>query len=346
MDIQEFKLEYEKIEKELSNPELFSNWAKSKELTTRKNYLEKIIDLNEKIEKIKDEMKKTEELIKTEKDKELVLLAESDLEKLNLQKQQGEKNFKKLTTSDLEEEIRNVIIEIRAATGGDEAALFAGDLFRMYSSYAVKMGWKTSILDSNKTDLNGFKEIVFEISGDGAYDELKFEGGVHRVQRMPATEKSGRIHTSTATVAVLAKPKKTNIIIKPDDLRIDTYRASGPGGQYVNKRDSAIRVTHKPTGTVVTSQGQRTQLANKEYALKLLEVRLYQKSIKEASSKIQEKRKEQIKTGERSEKIRTYNFPQDRITDHRVKKSWHGIEEVLSGGLGKIIKYLEEELKE
>lgn len=342
MDIQEFKLEYKKTVKELSNPELFSDWKKSKEITARKFFLEKVINLNEKIERIKDEMKKTQELIKTEKNKELLSFAELDLKKLKIQKKQEENNFRKLISGDSEEGIHNVIIEIRAGTGGDEAALFAGDLFRMYNSYAIKMGWKVSILDSNKTDLSGFKEIVFEVSGDGVYDELKFEGGVHRVQRMPTTEKSGRIHTSTATVAVLSKPKKINIIIKPDDLRIDTYRASGPGGQYVNKRDSAIRVTHLPTGTVVTSQGQRTQNANKEFALKLLKVRLYQKNIEKASLKIQEKRKEQIKTGERSEKIRTYNFPQDRITDHRVKKSWHGIEEILSGGLGKIIKYIEE----
>ncbi|MDP2820962.1 MAG: peptide chain release factor 1 [bacterium] len=346
MEIEEFRKEYEKIMKELSDPELFSDWSKSEEISKRKVFLEKIINSYEKIEKINKEIKENQDLLKNEKDAELMALAAADLKNLEELKEREEKKLKKILSGEEDdEEINTTIIEIRAGTGGEEAALFAGDLFGMYNSYASKKNWRVEIIDSSKTDLKGFKEIIFQISGGNSFDDLKFEGGVHRVQRIPTTEKSGRIHTSTATVAVLPKPKKTEIKIRPDDLRIDTYRASGPGGQYVNKRESAIRITHIPTGLVVTSQNQRTQLANRGNALKLLEIRLYQKNIEEASSQIQEKRKEQIKTAERSEKIRTYNFPQDRITDHRATKSWRGIEGILSGDLGKITDFLKSELK-
>jgi peptide chain release factor 1 len=346
MDIEEFKKEYQEIMKELSSPELFSDWSKSEEISKRKVFLEKIINSYEKIEKINGEIKENQDLLKNEKDAELIALAEADLKNLEEIKKQEEKKLKKILSGEEDDDgINTTIIEIRAGTGGEEAALFAGDLFRMYNSFASKKNWQVEIIDSSKTDLKGFKEIIFQVSGENSFDNLRFEGGVHRVQRIPTTEKSGRIHTSTATVAVLPKPQKTDIKIRPDELRIDTYRASGPGGQYVNKRESAIRITHIPTGLVVASQNQRTQLANRENAMKLLEIRLYQKNIEEASSQIQEKRKEQIKTAERSEKIRTYNFPQDRITDHRVQKSWHGIEGILSGDLGKITDFLKSELK-
>jgi peptide chain release factor 1 len=232
----------------------------------------------------------------------------------------------------------NVIIEIRAGAGGDEAALFAADLCRMYMRFAEKQGWKAKILDSNTSNLRGYKEIIFQINGEKAYDLLKQEGGVHRVQRIPETEKSGRIHTSTASVAVLPQVEQTQIEIRPSDLKIDTFRASGPGGQYVNKTESAIRITHIPTGLVVASQNERSQGANRENAMSILRSRIYAFKLERETQKLGQQRNAQIGTADRSEKIRTYNFPQDRITDHRIKKSWHNLEEILDGNLRPIIK--------
>ncbi|MDO8583124.1 MAG: PCRF domain-containing protein [bacterium] len=233
---------------------------------------------------------------------------------------------------------QSVIIEIRAGTGGDEAGLFARDLYRMYSRYAQTKDWSQRVLDSNISEIGGYKEIIFELTGLLAYKEMQYEGGVHRVQRIPKTEKSGRVHTSTATVAVLLKPKKTDININPADLQIDTYKASGPGGQYVNKTESAIRITHRPTGLVVTSQSERNQLQNRENALSVLAARLLQKQEEEDLSKLTSERREQIGWAKRAEKIRTYNYPQNRITDHRIGKSWHDLENIVNGNLEPIIK--------
>ncbi len=232
----------------------------------------------------------------------------------------------------------SVIIEIRAGTGGDEAGLFASDLFRMYSRYAQTQGWQQRILDSNASEIGGFKGIIFELKNSDVFSQLKHEGGVHRVQRIPKTEKGGRIHTSTATVAVLPKPKKAEIKINPTDLKIDQYKSSGPGGQNVNKRETAIRITHIPSGLVVTSQTQRNQLENKENALTILAAKLLEKESKEKEEQLSGNRKAQIGWAKRSEKIRTYNFPQNRVTDHRIKKSWHDIERIMDGKLKPIIK--------
>src|SRR3989344_1898118 len=233
---------------------------------------------------------------------------------------------------------QSAIVEIRAGTGGDEAGLFASDLYRMYSKYAQSRGWKQRFLDSNASTIGGYKEIIFEIAGDGAYDDLQNEGGVHRVQRIPKTEKQGRVHTSTITVAVLLKPKKTEISISPADLEISTYKASGPGGQYVNKTESAVRIVHKPSGLVVTCQSERNQLQNKETAMALLSARVLQKQEESDLSKLTEERREQIGWAKRSEKIRTYNYPQNRITDHRINKSWHSLETIVNGDLEPVIK--------
>ncbi len=241
-------------------------------------------------------------------------------------------------------EQNSTIIEIRAGAGGEEAALFAANLFKMYSKYAVFQEWKQKILDSHLTELGGIKQITFEIRGENTFSKMKYEGGVHRVQRIPKTEKSGRIHTSTATVAVLAAPKSTEIKIKSDEIKIDVYKSSGPGGQNVNKRMTAIRITHLPTGLVVTSQTERNQLQNKENALSILAARLLEKKEQEEQSKIGGKRKAQIGWAKRAEKIRTYNFPQDRVTDHRIKKSWHNIEEIMEGKLDKMISTLEKNI--
>jgi len=294
--------------------------------------------IKQKLAEVERQIQENEQLIKTEQDLDLIRLAEEEISELKKRKIILEEQKQKLTKQQGDKKIKSVIIEIRAGTGGDEAALFAADLFRMYTRFAEKQGWKTRLLDASPTSLKGYKEIIFELSDSDVYSKLKQESGVHRVQRIPETEKSGRIHTSTATVAVLPQIKKEEIKIDPKDLRIDTFRASGPGGQYVNRRESAVRITHIPTGITVASQQERTQAANKETAMKILRSKLYAKKIEEEEKQKGTMRRRQIGTGERSEKIRTYNFPQNRVTDHRIKKSWHNLETILDGDLEPIIK--------
>lgn len=236
------------------------------------------------------------------------------------------------------------IIEIRAGVGGEEAALFVKDLFRMYSKYAQKKGWEIRVLDSRESDLGGLKEIVFSFKGENAFSEMKYEGGVHRVQRIPKTEKSGRIHTSTVTVAVLRKPKETEVKIHPNEIEFDFFKASGPGGQYVNKRMTAVRVTHLPTKISVTCQTERSLEQNKKMALELLKAKILEMKEKEENEKLMKERKAQIGWGERSEKIRTYNFMENRVTDHRVKKTWYNLDKILEGKLEPIILTLRESL--
>jgi len=240
------------------------------------------------------------------------------------------------------EEPQAVIIEIRAGAGGEEAALFAADLFRMYLKYANSKNWKKTVLNCHYSDLGGMKQIIFELKNGDVFSKMKYEGGVHRVQRIPVTEKVGRIHTSTASVAVLPKPKAAEIKIRAGELKIDFYKASGPGGQYVNKRMTAVRIAHLPSGLTVTSQTERNLAQNKENAMAILEARLLEKKEIEELEKLGEKRKTQIKWAKRAEKIRTYNFPQDRITDHRIKKSFHDIEGIMAGNLDEIVKALSE----
>jgi peptide chain release factor 1 len=346
MSFEDIKKEYNEILQQLSDPELISNWEKFEELSKRKKFLEKIIEKNKEIEEIKKKIEENKIIISAREDPELVSLAEAEINQLQEREKTLEKEISSLLSKEVEkkeedESPHSVIVEIRAGAGGEEAALFAADLYRMYSKYAQKQGWRQRVLDSRLTELGGFKEVTFELKDGDVFSKMKYEGGVHRVQRIPETEKTGRIHTSTASVAVLPKPKKAEIKINPRDLKIDFYCASGPGGQYVQKRHTAVRITHLPTGIVVTSQTERNQLQNKENALAILEARLLEKKRMEEEEKISGKRKAQIGWAKRAEKIRTYNFPQDRVTDHRIKKSWHNIEEIMDGNLEPIISALQ-----
>ncbi len=283
-------------------------------------------------ENIQKELDELKEILENEKDEDLKQLAREDKERL-------EKEIQELEGP--HERMERAIVEIRPAAGGEEAALFASNLFRMYQHYAKKKDWELTILDSDVREMGGYKDVTFVLKGRSAYEKMKHEGGVHRVQRIPETEKSGRIHTSTVTVAVLPYVARQDFKINPKEIRIDVYRASGPGGQYVNKRDSAVRVTHLPTGIITTSQSSRTQVQNKENALSVMASKLAQIEREKKEKVVGAKRMTQIGTGDRSEKVRTYNFPQDRITDHRIKKSWHNIESILNGNMDPIVKALQ-----
>ncbi|MDD5606835.1 MAG: peptide chain release factor 1 [Candidatus Pacebacteria bacterium] len=335
----DFKKEYSGIINQLSDPELISDWQKFEELSKRKKFLEKILQVQESLESIEAQIQENKNIIASEQDPQFISLAQTEL----VQLEQKQNNLKKeinnlLENSSIDQD--SIIMEIRAGVGGEEAALFALDLFNMYSRYAKTQNWKEKILDSNKTEKGGIKEIIFELSGDNVFSKMKQEGGVHRVQRVPETEKSGRVHTSTITIAIMPKPKKGELKIKSEDLKIDFYRSSGAGGQNVNKRETAVRITHLPTGIVVASQTERNQLKNKENALAVLEAKLLEKKEQESSSQLAKDRKSQVGQAKRVEKIRTYNFLQDRLTDHRIKKSWHNLEKIMQGNIDDIIDSL------
>ncbi|MCM8824279.1 MAG: peptide chain release factor 1, partial [Candidatus Omnitrophica bacterium] len=271
---------------------------------------------------------------------ELIELAKEEILKIDSKIKALEERIEDIFFEDDEDTDRDIIVEIRAAAGGEESALFAADLFKMYSRYIENKKWQMEVLSSHPTEIGGFKEIIFSVKGKGCYLHLRFESGVHRVQRVPVTEAGGRIHTSTVTVAVLIEPKNIELKIDPNELRIDTYRAGGHGGQYVNRTDSAVRITHIPTGIVVACQDERSQIKNREKAMRVLKARLLDKMKQEENSKITRERRLQIGTGERSEKIRTYNFPERRVTDHRINLTVYRLEEILEGDLDEIIKGL------
>jgi len=337
--------EYDKLLNQLSDPGLISDWEKFEILNKRKAYLEKIIEIEDQIRDIGNKIEENRLITMSEEDPELTSLAEAEIGQMKAQKETLERDLQDLIKSESKPAGPDaIVVEIRGGTGGEEAALFAADLYRMYTRYGQTNNWKQKVLDSSQTEIGGYKEIIFELKGKGVWEAMKYEGGVHRIQRIPETEKNGRIHTSTATVAVLPKPKKSEFTIRPDEIRVEFCRSSGPGGQFVNKRESAVRITHIPTGLAVFSQTERNQLQNRENAMALLEYRLQEKKRLDEEAAFGGARKEQIGTGERSEKIRTYNIPQDRVTDHRIKKSWHDIEGIFNGNIKEISESLENEL--
>ncbi|NUM25220.1 MAG: peptide chain release factor 1 [Candidatus Buchananbacteria bacterium] len=338
----EIKERYNQLSLELADTAVINNPEKLKNVSQEFSRLEGAIKKINELEKIERQLAESEATINQDEDSDLIMIAQEEISGLNELKAKLESDILDIVTPPDPMDQKNIIIEIRAGTGGDEAALFAAELFRMYSRYAESQKWKTKILSSNRIGIGGFKEVIFEIAGNQVYKNLKYESGVHRVQRVPETEKSGRVHTSAATVAVLPEAEEVDIEIKLEDLRIDVFRAGGHGGQSVNTTDSAVRITHLPTGTVVSCQDEKSQQQNKAKALQILRSRILASEQERIAKERGESRKLQIGSGDRSEKIRTYNFPQDRVTDHRIKQNFNQIELIMDGKIEPIIEALKQ----
>lgn len=331
---------YEDLSHKISDPEIIADQNLWKKLVKEHSDIEPLVEKFREYKSVLKGIEDSEEMLKEEEDKELLEMIKMELSDLEEKKAALEEELKIMLLPKDPNDEKDVIVEIRGAAGGEEAALFAGDLFRMYTRYAERQGWKVDVLSSNPTDIGGYKEVIFEIIGKGAYSKLKYESGAHRVQRVPTTEASGRIHTSTATVLVMPEADDVDFELDMNDVRIDVFRSSGHGGQSVNTTDSAVRVTHIPTGTVVSCQDEKSQLKNKEKALKILKSRLLDAEIAKKNAEIDSERRSKIGTGDRSERIRTYNFPQGRVTDHRIGLTLYKLDSFIDGDLDEMIDAL------
>ncbi|MCH7551781.1 peptide chain release factor 1 [Patescibacteria group bacterium] len=342
MNFEELQQEYQAILSQLQDPELISDYQRFYKLSKKKAKLEKILKKKEELEDIRLQLTENQELLNADDQPELLTLAEAETKLLQERLKNTEKELEELISRDQANFPEALIMEFRAGTGGEEAALFAANLLNMYQKYAAENEWKTTLLTEDRTDIGGIKNAALQIDGEDAFLRLQYEAGVHRVQRIPETEKAGRIHTSTATIALIPKVDTTQFQINPADLKIEFTGSSGPGGQNVNKRQTAVRLTHIPSGLVVFTQSSRSQQKNKETALSLLESKLLAQKKEKDEKEAAGQRKAQIGWAKRVEKIRTYNYPQDRITDHRIEQSWHGIEKIMEGNLNPIIEALSE----
>jgi len=331
---------FAELERLLADPEIATDYHLVRKYAQERAEIAELAEAAQNYRQVSIELRETRGMLDDDLDADMRALVSAETERLASREAELEQSVRLLLLPKDPNDQRNVIMEIRAGTGGDEAGLFAADLYRMYVRYAEAQRWQTDLLSSNLTGIGGFKEVIFEIAGRGAYSQLKHESGVHRVQRVPVTESSGRIHTSTATVAVLPEVNEVEVALNPGDLRIDVFRARGHGGRSVNTTDSAVRITHEPTGLVVSCQDERSQLQNKMRALSILRARLYDIEQRKQTEQVDTARREQVGTGERSEKVRTYNFPQNRVTDHRIGLSSYRLEAVLAGGLGEFIEQL------
>ncbi len=339
---------YEKLNQLLSDPDVISDSNKLRDYSKESADLEETVQTYRNYKEAEAELKETKAMFEDEQDSEMKTMIRSEINELNQTIEELEERLKFLLIPKDPNDDKNVIVEIRGAAGGDEAALFAGDLYKMYSRYSEARGWKTEVIEASQNEVGGYKEIIFMVNGKGAFSRLKYENGAHRVQRVPETESGGRIHTSTATVAILPEAEEVEVEIHDKDVRVDTFASSGPGGQSVNTTMSAVRLTHLPTGIVVSCQDEKSQIKNKDKAMKVLRARVYDKFQKEAEAEYAAHRKSAVGTGDRSERIRTYNFPQSRVTDHRIGLTIQKLDQILMGKIDEIIDALivEEQAKQ